>query len=230
MDNVTQEEQTYRHLVWEWASEKGINYIDMLENDEELDFRSVIHHDGFHTYINGASFATDLLASYIKSNYEFDKHENNDFLNEKSSQDLVSYSLAVLKREINPSKYLYRFINSPSTILISYRRSDIDDNLRSFLDKMGLNELSNDSNYYAIIKKGEVIVSDSYNVDYELDGNNILINNDGIYFNGNLLVNDNSFSLVMFSDDYETYEIKIIDYLYKIIWDKGYDWGYNYVG
>lgn len=228
MDNVTQEEQTYRHKVWDWANENDVKYIDMLGNDEKLDFRSVIHHDGYHTFINGASYATDLLANFVKEKYTFDNHKDNEFLNEKCKENLISYSLDVLEREVNPNKYLYRYINSPATILVSYKQSRIDENLRTFLDEIGLSVINDSGNYYAILKNGELLACDQTNIEYTIDDNNVVINDSGIYFNGELIADDDLITFVMFSSDYTRKSIKVIDYLDDKMWDKDYNYDYNY--
>lgn len=229
IDNVTIEIETYKHLVWDWANEKGINYIDMLDNDYELDFRSMVHHDGYHTYISGASYTTDLLVDFIKNNYEFDSHKDNEILNERLVAKLGDYTVDVLNSEVNPNKYLNRLINYPYTYLVRYSKSDIDDNFRNYLNKMGLYDINGDY-YYAVVKNNEILASSNEKVECELDNHQILIDNSGIYFDGELLCDDDSFNLVVFNDDYSEYSIKIIDYLYKTIWDKYYDYGYNYVG
>lgn len=229
MDNVTQEDETYKHLVWEWAKEKNVNYIDMLDNDYELDFRSAIHHDGYHTYVNGASYTTDLLANFIKDNYEFDNHKENEFLSNKSVANLGNYTIDVLDSEVNPNKYLNRLINYPYTYLVRYSKSKIDYNLKNYLDRMGLSEINGDY-YYAIVKNGEILVNSNEKIVYDLDEHEVIIDNNGVFYDSELICDDSSLNLVVFNDDYSKKSIKIIDYLHGNIWDKYYDYSYNYIG
>lgn len=228
MDSIGEYEQSLRHKVWDWANDNNIPYIDMLENDEQYDIRSAIHHDGFHAFINGASYITDLLANYTKENYSFSNHKNNEELEELYKNIIPYLSVGVLWKEANASKYLTRLKDYPGTLLISYRDLNINDELRQYIDDIGLSELKEGEKFYGVINNGELLASSNESIECEVNGHKIRIDDTGIYFDDEFLVNDDSLTFVAYNRTYSEYAIKRVRYLNGVLWDKEYDSEYRY--
>lgn len=227
MDNVTVEEQSLRHKIWEWAEENDIQYIDFLARDEELDFRSVIHHDGYHTYVNGASYTTDYLANYINDNYQFDSHVNNDELNSLYNKDIGGLTIDDLEREVSPYKFMYRLINYPDLIIVSYKGEELNEKMINDLNSIGIYDTSN--NFYALIYDGEVIANDSNGVDYSLNGHNISVSANGVYFDEEYITNSNDLTFVVFNDYFDRYSVKSIYSMGDVVWQTGYNYEYTFI-
>lgn len=226
MDSVTEDMQTLRHDVWKWADEKGVNYIDFLEEDEKYDIRSYVHHDGFHMYINGASCITDYLSDYIEESYTFN-HIDNEELNNLYEGQIASLSTGILTKEYNASKYLRRLINNPGLVIVSYKQSEINDELREYLDKMGLEELNENNKFYGVLYDGSLVQYSNDSLDCDVDGHNIKINNDGIYFDNEFVINDDSLTFVTYNKQYSGRAIRIVDYLDGKLWEKGTTYDYT---
>lgn len=229
MDNVTVEQQSLRNLVWNWANENNIPYIDFLQRDEELDIRSVIHHDGYHTYVNGASYVTDYLANYVKENYQFESHQDFDELYSVYMGYITGLTIDDLEREVNPNKYLLRLVNYPGLVAISYRGSELNDQMIDYLKSIGIDDV--DDNFFALVYKGELIAFDSDSIDYQLEDHKVTVNDDGIYFDGEYVANNDELTLAVFDD---TFDRGIAKSIYNtstgVTWELGYDYYYNFMG
>lgn len=225
MDNVTQLGQSLRHKVWDWANENGVQYLDLLENDEKLDIRSAVHHDGYHAFINGASYITDYLADYITSNYNFN-HNGNPYLDSLYIQNAGYLTIEALNNEYNPSKYMNRITSYPYTVLVKYSGTYENDVIKDYLSKMGIT-INEGENLYAIVKNGEVIYSNNGYLEYELDGNNIVVDAYNISFNDiNVECND-LLTFVVIDKSYNGYSKRVVDYLDGKAWEFGHDFYYN---
>lgn len=230
MDNVTQQEQTYRHKVWDWANENNIKYLDLLENDYLYDIRSVIHHDGYHTYITGASLVTTIISEFVKENYTVNNHTDNSELDTLYEDLIPSLTVGVLNREARGENIMTRLKDFPSTMLVSYRDLEINENLRQRLDYIGLNNIVEGQKFYGILNDGELIISSSESVNYDIDGHNVVIDDTGIYFDGEKLVNDDTLTFVVFNKDYTDNSIRRIAYYWDAPWAKGYTYEYGLDG
>lgn len=228
MDGIDVLNQSYRYKVWDYAKENNINYIDFVDIGEELDYRMCVHNDGAHSYVNGASYITDYLANYIKDNYVIENHQSSEKLDKLYKSYSTIYTFDVLRTEYNPLKYLNRIINYKDTFLVSYRGSEISEEVKNYLILMGL-DINEDDNCYAIIKDEEVICKDNFEINTTIDKHEVVINDSGIYFDGSLLSDGDLLSFVVFDEDYDDKVIKTIDYISGIPWDYGYDFNYNKV-
>lgn len=227
MDNVDETNQTLRHKIWDWADEKGVNYIDMLYGDYELDLRSVIHHDGFHAYINGAAFVTDYLAEYVKNNYSIESHTDSELLAEIYNRSARDYAPEVLGREINPAKFMPRFINFPGTVVVKYTGNTLTEDFKTYLDKMGIGDLIyNNHSFYGVLVNGQLVDYSTDGLTYEDNGHTIELNSNGIYRDGELIDDNSYLTLTLFKNDYADYSSKHITCDGGSAWE--YGWNYRY--
>ena len=227
MDNMTEVAQSYLHKVWDWANERDINYIDFLSNDEKMDIRSVIHHDGFHAHTNGASYITNMLSNYVNDNYQFDSHSVKDKLEDlyKSSVEYLTFD--VLYSEASASKFLPRIVKFPCLTLMKYSGTYLNDELLGYINQMNLPEFSDGEDYYAVLYDGEVLAYGKQELAYDYDGHYILINESGVYYDNELICDKQLLNFTIFRKDNISHQTKIIDYLNGQLWDYKYDYDYN---
>ncbi len=226
MDNVSQNAQSYLNKVWEWANEKGVDYIDFLSNDEKMDIRSMIHHDGFHAYTNGASYITNVLGKFVNDNYQFVSHVNNGELDKLYKVALESLTFNTLYTEASADKFLCRIVNYPYLTLMKYSGTYLNDELSDYIKQMNLPEFSDGNNYYAVIYDGEVLAYGKEELSYSYNNHQILINSNGVYYDDQLICDNNLLNFTIFRKDNVSHTTKIIDYLNNSLWD--YEFDYNY--
>ena len=227
MDNMTQVAQSYLHKVWDWANERGINYIDFLSNDEKMDIRSVIHHDGFHAHTNGASYITNMLSNYVNDNYKFNSHNVNDKLEDLYESSVEYLTFDVLYSEASASKFLPRIVKFPCLTLMKYSGTYLNDELLGYINQMNLPEFSDGEDYYAVLYNGEVLAYGKQELAYDYDGHHILINESGVYYDDELICDEQLLNFTIFRKDNISHQTKIIDYLNGQLWDYKYDYDYN---
>ena len=227
MDNMTQVAQSYLHKVWDWANERGVNYIDFLSNDEKMDIRSVIHHDGFHAHTNGASYITNMLSNYVNDNYQFNSHNVNDKLEDLYESSVEYLTFDVLYSEASASKFLPRIVKFPCLTLMKYSGTYLNDELLGYINQMNLPEFSDGEDYYAVLYNGEVLAYGKQELAYDYDGHHILINESGVYYDDELICDKQLLNFTIFRKDNISHQTKIIDYLNGQLWDYKYDYDYN---
>ena len=227
MDNMTEVAQSYLHKVWDWANERDINYIDFLSNDEKMDIRSVIHHDGFHAHTNGASYITNMLSNYINDNYQFNSHSANDKLEDLYKSNVEYLTFDVLYSEASASKFLPRIVKFPCLTLMKYSGTYLNDELLGYINQMNLPEFSDGEDYYAVLYDGEVLAYGKQELAYDYDGHYILINESGVYYDNELICDKQLLNFTIFRKDNISHQTKIIDYLNGQLWDYKYDYDYN---
>ena len=135
---------------------------------------------------------------------------------------------ALLRGEHNPNKYLDRVINYPSLKLIRYNGSELNPRLRNTFDKMGLYDLSEAYEYYAIMRGPEILASGTEPISMDVDDHHFEISSSGIFFDDNQLDYGENIGLVLFDGYYTNYEIKQLDYSWGLLWDSDYDFDYNH--
>lgn len=221
---------TLLNKIWTWASENGVDYLDLINNDRWLDLRGNIHHDGYHAYIGGASYITNYLSSFIKAKFEFTSHVDNEMLNEIYRSKIYDYSFALLSSELNPNKFLCRYVNYPGAIAIRYKGSELTYDIKQQLDDLGIGDLIYGvSSFYGIIVNGDLI---NYSFKDEVtfkDANNIIsVNDTGIYLNGQLIDDNDNLSLTIFKENYEDTYTKNITCKDGYAWQDGWTYGYQY--
>lgn len=229
MDGVTQEAQSYRHKVWNWANERDIKYIDILEKDEKLGIRSVIHSDGFHLFTNGASIVTDILADYVSENYIFDGHKDNDVLNSLYDDGTRYLAFDVLNSEYNVCNYINRIVTYPDIVMVKYSGDSQSNEVLNSLAKMGV-QLVEGRPFYGIVYKGELIASSTTKLEYDFNGVEIKIDDSTIEFNGNVIDCNDLLTFVVSKSDFSFHIKKVVDYIKGKPWEYGYDFDYNRVG
>lgn len=227
MDNMTQVAQSYLHKVWDWANERSINYIDFLSNDEKMDIRSVIHHDGFHAHTNGASYITNMLSNYVNDNYQFNSHNVNDKLEDLYESSVEYLTFDVLYSEASASKFLPRIVKFPCLTLMKYSGTYLNDELLGYINQMNLPEFSDGEDYYAVLYNGEVLAYGKQELAYDYDGHHILISESGVYYDDELICDKQLLNFTIFRKDNISHQTKIIDYLNGQLWDYRFDYDYN---
>ncbi|MCI6090903.1 MAG: hypothetical protein PT938_03480 [Solobacterium sp.] len=228
MDMLDELNQKYRYKVWNFCDENNVKYVDFANLSNELDYRIPIHNDGFHSRVTGASITTSYLANFIKENgYEFN-HSNNGSLNGLYNYYIDYYSYALLNGEHNPDKYLNRIVRYPYLKLVRYQGTMLNRRLKDVFNDMGLLDLNEGENYYAIIYGNDILACDKHPISYDLDGHHIELNYDGAYFDGEEISSGNDLSMAIFYKDYSSKAVKTMSYSNGLLWDTYYDFDYNH--
>lgn len=228
MDMLDELNQKYRYKVWGYCDENNVKYVDFADLSNELDYRIPIHNDGFHSRVTGASITTSYLANFIKENgYEF-SHSDNGLLNDLYNYYIDYYSYALLNGEHNPDKYLNRIVKYPYLKLVRYQGTVLNRRLKDVFNDMGLLDLNEGENYYAIIYGNDILACDKHPISYDLDGHHIELNYDGAYFDGEEISSGNDLSMAIFYKDYSSKIVKTMSYSNGLLWDTYYDFDYNH--
>lgn len=225
MDSIDIRNQSYRDKVWEWCESNNVLYQDQIRMAPDIGYYMVIHNDGAHSYTNGASITTTLLSGYIKDNFTFNNHKDNEMLNEKYENGNGSTMLATLKTEYDPMKYIKYLDGYKGTILLRYNNNGtkINDKLLPLLKNLGIDqEFENKNLYFALLDNGELIYSTSDEGEFEYEGKLYDFRDWGIKKNMDVINNESNLSLVVFNNDKSDYVVKNIDY--SRVWEYGYNW------
>lgn len=227
MDGLTAENQAALNKVWEWADKNEIKYIDFIQLSRKLDYQLRVHNDGAHSYSNGASFITDYLMNYVKENYVFHKHENNQELNKLYSLYIPGLTSYVLSTEYNPIKYLTRLVNYPDTFVImyDYYNYPLRTELKEALLKMNLEGFDGNDRYYAIVKGGKTLYYSNKAFEYDLDDYHFKVGNGALVHNEETINTGYGLNLTVFYEGLDNYVNKSINTEYN--WDNGYTYSYQ---
>lgn len=223
MDNIDVLNQSYRYKVWDWAKEKEIKYLDFIDMSSNLGLWMQVHGDGFHSSISGANVMTNYLSDFIMDNYEFNNHKDSEAFNEAYSKSICNNTIGVMNTELDPCKYLRRLIDYPGTIIIRYNANSgrLNEELLDLLRSVCKNEeINNGTNYYAVIKNGEVVDYSNDYLDLDIDSHHFEVLYDRITIDYDIINNSNDFSIIAFNESYSAKAIKNINPITK--WEKGY--------
>lgn len=228
MDSIDELNQKYRYKVWNYCEEKNIDYIDFVDLSEKLDYRIPIHNDGAHSRTSGASIITNYIANFLKENdYEFN-HKDNELLNELYIESIDYMDYLLLFGEHNPSRYLYRIVNYPYLKFLRYNGSELNPRLISTFEDMNLVDLKEGRDYYAIMYGDKILDSGYEEISYDFDGNQIVINDSGIYVNDELIDDGRDIDIIVYNKNMTRASIKKFVYSWGLLWDSDYDFNYNY--
>lgn len=219
--------QSYRHAIWDWAKERDVKYVDLVDEAEALDYRLCIHNDGAHSLLNGSAFVTDYLCEFIGANYEFNNHQTDEYLDELYGTYVDDYTLLALKSEYNPVKYLRRLKNYPGTVLIRYdgSRYYFNDTVRDALVSLGFEEFNSNRPLYAVLRNGEIVAAADEGFELELDGKTISIDSWQIIVDGEVIESQSYLGLVAFNREYSDFWA-MHPVFEPYLWDLNYDYDY----
>ena len=219
--------QSYRHAVWDWAKERNVKYVDLVDEAEALDYRLCIHNDGAHSLLNGSAFVTDYLCEFIGANYEFVSHKSDELLDGLYRTYIDDYTLSTLKSEYNPVKYLRRLRNYPGAVLIRYdgSRYNFNETVRQFLVSFGFEDFSADEPLYAVLKNGEIVAMSKTGLEMELDGKAISIDPWQIRVDGEVMEGQSYLGLVAFNEQYDDHWA-MHPVFEPYLWDLNYNYDY----
>ena len=172
IDGISEEDYASLLALWQWAEDHNVPYYDFLSHAEELGYYMQVHSDGFHTYVNGAAFATDTLALKLQEmNLAFThtSYKELDDLYRTSAQPYTGYDVNF---EDDPLKVLLRLRHSSAYVLLRYLPSagDPSEELLSSLRLAGFTDFNKDEPYFAILHNGEIVVSGQEEVSTEAAG------------------------------------------------------------
>lgn len=236
-DDYKLESSNEKNAIWDWAKQNKVLYLDFLDPKLNFGFYSQVHHDGYHSYLNGANIISYNLSNFLKKNYTFN-HIQTSKLDSEFKTYFNEYALAVLQTELNPYYYL-PLIQYSDLVLLKYNgtnQSRLVDYECAVLKKLGANFdfcLNKTQNYYGLIKDGQLISNADTQLRYQLEDKEILINPQGIFINNQKLDFSNyplfnktnlegDFSLVVFFGN--QYVVKNIDYT-NAFWERGFKEG-----
>lgn len=227
MDGITAENQAALNEVWKWADENNLKYVDFIELSRSIDYRLRVHNDGAHSFSNGASVITDYLMNFVKDNYTFKNHQDDEELDEIYKRAIPGLTYSVFISEYNPIKYLNRLNNYPDTYVVSYNHYDhyLWGDLKDTMINMGLEGFNVDDNYYAVVNNGKVVAYAYDALELDFDGHHFELSDKGYYFDNEWVYSYDSLSFMIYYDDYQSNFIKLIDT--SSIWDIGYYYTYK---
>lgn len=223
MDGLDVINQSYRYKIWDWCNENGVLYQDQVQMAEDINYYMVIHNDGAHSFINGASLTTNELSKFIKKNFEFDNHQENDDLNRIFINSSGSTMVSTLKTEHDPLIYGQYFKGYKKMVILRYinKGNRIDPTFRQYVVDLGADEDFDKNNYYfAIINDGEIIHKSYEPGEVEYDGNVYTYYEQGYDINYETVDYQGDLSITLFSNN-DSYAVKSIDTTKSRIWDAG---------
>lgn len=227
MDSIDVVNQAYRDKVWEWAKENDVLYKDYVRSAPEDGYHMIIHNDGAHSYVNGASITTKLLADFVNDNFVFKNHKENELLNIKLKAGNGSTMTSALLTEYNPLKYVEYLKGYKGLVLLRYNNKGQMPNAKLLQD---LKDLGIDNNfneyalYFAIIDNGELVYSSYDEGQVEYEGIVYEFHDWGILRNYDVVNNSSDLSIVVYNNEKTNYVEKNIDYLKSVPWEYGYSW------
>lgn len=182
VDSISTEDWATLKALWKWADDNGVKYLDILSNAEALGYYTQVHADGFHSYINGSTYITDLIAEQINElDIEFN-HKEDETLEQLCRKKAQAYTADVIHYEHDPLKVLKRLENSNGYVMIRYIPSIYvpSTKMKNAIINVGFNDIDFSKSYYAIIHDGEILYSGISEYEGELVGEKVSINKDGM--------------------------------------------------
>ena len=182
VDSISTEDWATLKALWKWADDNGVKYFDLLTNAEALGYYTRVHSDGFHSFINGSTYITDLIADNIKElDIEFN-HQENETLEPLYRRKAQTYTANTIHYEHDPLKVLRRLKNSNGYIMIRYIPSIYtpSNRMKNAIIDAGFSDIDFTKFYYAIIHDGEIIYSGTNEYETEIAGKKISLNRDGM--------------------------------------------------
>ena len=216
--------------IWKYLGEKGLPYIDFIDQAEELEWFMDMNGDTWHNNTWGAEIVTDHLAETIQKNGWVSNHSDDETMNllmktgmEKSSKDLLD------KENINIYRLMTEGAKYPCTILFRYKgneKSSIAEYENGALNRLGLrhdflNEKEED--YYAVVKDGELIRDGSEPFELTLSGKKISLLEDDIRVENASVGTPGELQIVFMDDDFSWINPLGIDYASGWFWKNGCD-------
>lgn len=223
MDSIDVLNQSYRHKIWQWCDENGVLYQDQIEMAEGLNYYMVIHNDGHHSFTNGASLTTNELSKFVKNNFEFNRHQENEDLNVILSPSSGATMVTTLKTEHDPLIYGQYFKGYKKMSIVRYNNNgrQINPTFKQYVVDLGASEDFDRYNYYfAIIKNGEIAYISYEPGEIEYDGNTYTYHDWGYDINGENVDYQGDLSVTLFSSN-DNFAVKSIDTKKSRIWDAG---------
>lgn len=178
IDGLDNENYAYLDAVWEWAKARGVSYIDMISDYEKVNVRMELDVESFHANLKGANLITQYLVNQIQQDgYSF-THQEVEVLDEAYRKNSDGFTRYVLGYETDASVVLNRLKNAFGYCFITYHPTKKSD--AQFLEKLQeyLPDLDAKKPYYAIVKDGQVMFSDSQEIKTEIDGTGVILSKD----------------------------------------------------
>ena len=226
IDQMDKENWAMLKALWKWADENGVAYFDLMSNAERLGYYMQVHSDGFHSFIHGATFITDMLGELTgELGIDYDHHENKrmEELYRSSAQD---YTAESLHYEEDPLKVLRRLKNSRGYVVLRYIPSSYapSDALYNALIDAGFKDYDPGLSYYAVLHDGEIVYSGQQEIDTEIAGQKVVIDRNGVTLGENVLTSEGLMTIAFMSENGNRKGFLDVEYR-GVCWRIG---GYNY--
>ena len=184
-----------------------------------------VYSDSYHNFINGAGVVTKEISDYVNENYQFTKTNNK--LDERYNKSAISLDLKNIQYEYNVYKCFSRMKNEDMIKLIKYDKSRtiMQDRLRDSIIELGFDSFDVNDNYYAIYYDGKLLESNK-NINEVINNHEIIINNEGIYVDGEPMPCEGYLTFTLFNNDMTqntSFSVDFNDYP----WRYGYDFYYK---
>lgn len=226
VDSISAEDWATLKALWKWADDNGVKYLDTLTNAEALEYYMQVHCDGFHSYINGSTYITDLIAENTNElNIDFN-HKENEILEPIYRRYAQTYTASTMHYEHDPFKVLRRLKNSYGYVMIRYIPSAYTPSIKmkNAIVDVGFSDIDFSKSYYGIVHDGEIIYSGTSEYETELADNKISINRYSINIGNYYLDCEGLLTIGFLSENGKNNASIDIEY-------RGRDWvvgGYNY--
>ena len=215
--------------VWDIAHQHQVEVVDYLKLANEIGFALGIHGDTWHNNVWGSYRVSNHLASKIADEVEFDHHENKQIDN--LLKELTDVTLYQFLCELPDPYQYFRFVSSYDVILlVQYQgmpTTSIGESEATVLNQAGINFDFIDNyneNYYAVVVNGQTLVSSTEEVEVEVEGHQIFINETGIWVDGNPTTEQKGELLVtVIPHNFGWMNSIDIDYSSRFFWKNGYD-------
>ena len=225
---IDQENQDKLQAIWDYVDSKGIEYIDLLNGAEEIEWTFGMNGDTWHNNSWGAEKVTTFLANYVQEKAYIKNHQTNDIYEGLLEKIIVRNAQSLMgSDQINIYTLLGFAAEYPNTMIVKYTamNTSLGEYENQILQNAGVNhDFSNDTstNYYAIIENRVVIKESNEPFEAIYNGKTIVINDDEIIINGETF-EVGELSIIFTNEEMTWFNSIPIDYASRYFWKNGCD-------
>ena len=147
--------------VWDFAKENDIDYLDLNQYLEEMDFAFGVDSETWHNTNWGAYKNSEIISEYLLKNYKFN-HVDNEDVNRNLSYLKKSTLFGLLLNQVDPYNFFKYASKFDGIIIIKYNgyyKTSIESAENALLNEMGFEYdfINNrNTNYYGVSVNGKL--------------------------------------------------------------------------
>lgn len=225
--DIDQENYDALMAIWDLADDLDIEYLDLIDYTEEMDFAFGMDSETWHNTNWGAYKNSKLISEYLIKNYKFEHVYNEEV--ERNLNYLKNTTLYnMLLNQVDPYKFMKYASEFDCIILLKYNgfyKTTIGEYENELLNNMGFENdfiKNKKNNYYGVVSNGELIDFDDKELITRVNGKKIVINKNKIEFNNQILKDaDGELTIVVYGIDFSWNQNMNVDYSSRWFWKNG---------